>query len=158
MARARPDRYRAVLGAAPTRGGAHQERSQQDHRPGYRLALTQRAEEGAEGMIDRRGFLRRATAGAVAALGLRASRALAEPPPETTKIRLAKTASMCWAPQYIADELLKAEGFAEVSYLEMPVGVPVSKVLASRDIDISMNFVGPNLLRIDQGDPAVFLA
>lgn len=110
-------------------------------------------------MIDRRGFLRRATAaGAVAALGLRVSRASAEPPPETTKIRLAKTASMCWAPQYIADELLKAEGFAEVSYLEMPVGVPVSKVLATRDIDISMNFVGPNLLRIDQGDPAVFLA
>jgi NitT/TauT family transport system substrate-binding protein len=110
-------------------------------------------------MIDRRGFLRRATAaGAVAALGLSARRASAEPPPETTKIRLAKIASMCWAPQYIADEFLKAEGFADVSYLEMPVGVPVSKVLASREIDISMNFVGPNLLRIDQGDPAVFLA
>ena len=110
-------------------------------------------------MIDRRGFLRRATAaGAVAALGLSARRASAEPPPETTKIRLAKTTSMCWAPQYIADELLKAEGFADVSYLEMPVGVPVSKVLASREIDIIMNFVGPNLVRIDQGDPAVFLA
>jgi NitT/TauT family transport system substrate-binding protein len=110
-------------------------------------------------MIDRRAFLRRTTAAsAVAALGLGARHASAEPPPETRKIRLAKTAGMCWAPQYIADEFLKAEGFAEVSYLEMPVGLPVSKLLAGREIDISMNFVGPNLLRIDQGDPAVFLA
>ena len=74
-------------------------------------------------MIDRRDFLRRATTvGTLVALGVRARRASAEPPPETTKIRLAKTTSMCWAPQYIADEFLKAEGFADVSYLEMPVG------------------------------------
>jgi NitT/TauT family transport system substrate-binding protein len=110
-------------------------------------------------MIGRRGFLRRATAaGAVAAIGFRAGHGSAEPPPETTKIRLAKAATICWAPQYVADELLRAEGFSDISYLDIPVGVPVSKVLSSRDVDISMNFVGPNLVRIDQGDPAVFLA
>ena len=110
-------------------------------------------------MIDRRGFLRRATAvGSLAALGVRAQRASAEPPPETTKIRLAKTGTMCWAPQYVANHLLKAEGFTEVSYLEIPVGAPVSNALSKGEADISMNFVGPNLVRADQGDPVVFLA
>src|SRR5262249_40701789 len=82
----------------------------------------------------------------------------AEPPPETTKLRLIKTANMCWAPQYVAEEFLKAEGFTEVTYVEMRVGVPVSNLLTAGDADISMNFVGPNLIRVDQGAPVVFLA
>ena len=110
-------------------------------------------------MIRRRDFLRWvSTAGMAALLRLRAHRAGAEPPPETTKLRLVKTPNMCWAPQYIAEELLKAEGFTEVTYVDMRAGVPVSTVLTAGDSDISMNFVGPNLIRVDQGDPVVFLA
>src|SRR5207245_9907471 len=60
--------------------------------------------------------------------------------------------------QYVAEDLLKAEGFTNVTYVEMPVGRPVSNVLAGGDADISMNFVGPNLIRVDQSDPVVFLA
>jgi NitT/TauT family transport system substrate-binding protein len=65
---------------------------------------------------------------------------------------------MCWAPQYAAEELLKAEGFSDVTYLETPPGRPVSKSLTAGEADLSMNFVGPNLIRVDQGDPVVFLA
>lgn len=65
---------------------------------------------------------------------------------------------MCWAPQYVAEELLKAEGFAEVTYLDSPPGRLVSKSLIAGEADLSMNFVGPNLIRVDQGDPVVFLA
>jgi len=91
-------------------------------------------------------------------LGLHAEQVAAEPPPETTRLRLARTTSMCWAPQYVAEDLLRAEGFTEVTYLQLAVGTPVSKPLSAGDADLSMNFVGPNLIHVDQGDPVVFLA
>jgi NitT/TauT family transport system substrate-binding protein len=109
--------------------------------------------------MHRREFLCgiRGAAGA-ALVGFRPRPANAEPPPETSKLRLLKTTSMCWAPQYVAEELLKAEGFTDVSYVEIPAGTPVSLFLSRHQADISMNFVGPNLVRVDQGDPVVFLA
>ena len=110
-------------------------------------------------MIPRRAFLRAVSGvGTAAILGLRTDRAGAEPLPETTRLRLIRTTSMCWAPQYVAEELLKVEGFTEVTYLETPPGRPVSKSLTAGEADLSMNFVGPNLIRVDQGDPVVFLA
>ena len=110
-------------------------------------------------MMSRRSFLRAASsAGAAALVHFPTERADAEPPPETTRLRLIKTASMCWAPQYVAERLLEAEGFREVSYLETPPGRPVSKSLTAGEADLSMNFVGPNLIRVDQGDPVVFRA
>ena len=82
----------------------------------------------------------------------------AEPPPETTTLRLLKeTGRVCWAPQYMAEDLLKAEGFADVTYVDFPGG-PVSEYLAAAKADLSMHFVGPNIMRLDQGDPVVFLA
>jgi len=110
-------------------------------------------------MIPRRAFLRGVSGvGTAALLGLRPDRAGAEPPPETTRLRLLRTSSVCWAPQYVAEELLKAEGFTDVSYVEIPAGTPVSLSLSRDEADLSMNFIGPNLLRVDQGDPVVFLA
>ncbi|PYO03057.1 MAG: ABC transporter substrate-binding protein [Candidatus Rokuibacteriota bacterium] len=109
--------------------------------------------------MNRREFLGGAAlAGTTGLVGVRPSRVAAEPPPETTKLRLIKTTGICWAPQYVAEDLLKAEGFTDVSYVDMPAGQPVSKVLTRGGADISMNFVGPNLVRVDQGDPVVFLA
>ena len=68
-------------------------------------------------MIPRRAFLRGVSgAGTVALLGLRGARAADEPPPETSRLRLLKTTTMCWAPQFVAEELLKTEGFTDVSY------------------------------------------
>src|SRR5438105_14053450 len=63
-----------------------------------------------------------------------------EAPPETTRLRLIKGRSICWAPQYIAEELLRMEGFTEISYVDDPAGV-VSKLLAAGQADLSMNFV-----------------
>ena len=108
-------------------------------------------------MIERRAFLTwLAATGVGSVTGARPVRA-AEPPPEITTLRLLKTESICWAPQYVAEDLLKAEGFTEVTYVDFPGG-PVSEFLASRKADISLNFVGPNLIRVDQGDAVVFLA
>jgi NitT/TauT family transport system substrate-binding protein len=109
--------------------------------------------------MRRRAFLRAVSGAAVGSLvGLDHRRVAAEPPPETTKLRLLKSPTICWAPQYLAGELLKAEGFTEITYGDIQLGAPVSVPLSREQSDLSMNFVGPNLVRIDQGDPAVFLA
>jgi NitT/TauT family transport system substrate-binding protein len=110
-------------------------------------------------MIGRRAFLRGSSVVAGTVLtGIAVRPASAEPPPETSKIRLLRSTSLCWAPQFVAEEFLRAEGFKDVVYREVPVGQPISQSLAAGDADISMNFVAPNLLRVEQGDPVVFLA
>jgi NitT/TauT family transport system substrate-binding protein len=57
----------------------------------------------------------------------------------------------------VAEELLRGEGFAHVSYLELDT-VPAHNALAAGDIDLTVMFVGPSIMRIDAGDPIVFLA
>src|SRR5690242_9392743 len=57
-----------------------------------------------------------------AGLGAYAHLATAEPPAETTRIRLfeADGFGTCLAPQYVAQELLKLEGFTDVRYVKYP--------------------------------------
>jgi NitT/TauT family transport system substrate-binding protein len=43
--------------------------------------------------------------------------AAAEPPPEVTKIRIVKTPAICLAPMFVAEELLRLEGFTDVAYI-----------------------------------------
>jgi len=108
-------------------------------------------------MITRRDLLR-GVAGTAGLLGWPHGHASGEPPPETTKLRLLKeTGRTCWAPQYVAEDLLRAEGFTDVTYVDFPGGA-VSEFLAAAKADISLRFVGPNIIRLDQGDPVVFLA
>ena len=74
-------------------------------------------------MSTRRTFLH--GVGTVAVTGLATSWpriGYAELPPETTRLRLMRTASLCWAPQYVAEDLLRAEGFTEVEYVAFPGG------------------------------------
>jgi NitT/TauT family transport system substrate-binding protein len=81
----------------------------------------------------------------------------AEPPPETTRIRLIQLASTCQAPLYLSDALLRTEGFTDVQWVRGDIGT-VSKLLAAGNVDLGMNFVGPNLIGIEAGDPASILA
>lgn len=107
---------------------------------------------------SRRDFLAYASAvGAAALLGLPRI-ASAEPPPETTTLRLVRTRSICQVPQYVAKELLRGEGFTDVQYLEREGSVGNYEALASGEAQISMTFVTPLLTRIDAGDPIVMLA
>jgi NitT/TauT family transport system substrate-binding protein len=103
---------------------------------------------------DRREFLgRMALGGAAALVGLRPGRADAEPPPETTKLRLLEIPASCVAPQYIAEELLKAEGFTDVQYLG-----GAEEAIASAKFDIVVPFLPTAIVLIDTGAPVVFLA
>ena len=60
---------------------------------------------------NRRRFLTGLTAASAASLVGAPARSLAEPPPETTRMRLAKIPSICVAPQYVAEELAARRGF-----------------------------------------------
>jgi hypothetical protein len=64
---------------------------------------------------NRREFLTNAAlAGTGALLGLQSNSLAAEPPPETTKLRLIRGPSICQAPQTASEELLRSEGFTDV--------------------------------------------
>jgi NitT/TauT family transport system substrate-binding protein len=109
--------------------------------------------------LDRREFLHGLTlAGTAAWLGARPEPVTAAPPLETTRIRLVEITGICIAPQYIAKELLHAEGFTDVQYSKAAAGIETAKALAARKADISLNFVAPFIIQMDAGDPIVLLA
>src|SRR6266508_2076690 len=96
--------------------------------------------------------------GAAGLVGLHSRPVGAEPPPETTKIKLVRIPGICIAPQYVAEKLLRAEGFTDVKYVRTQAGTEAAKVAASGEADITMAFAGPLIIRVDAGDPIVLLA
>jgi NitT/TauT family transport system substrate-binding protein len=105
---------------------------------------------------SRRRFLTTA-AGAAAASLLRAPRlATAEEPLETSTIRLAKGPGICNAPLYIAEELLRAEGFTDIHYVEEPAGA--TEPLARGKVDLDTNYASNFVRAIDAGEPITLLA
>jgi len=78
-----------------------------------------------------------------------------EAPPETTTIRLGKIPGVCIAPQYVAEELLRGEGFTDVQYVELSVNVYTG--FTAGTIDISMAFIAPYIIQLDAGLPLVLL-
>jgi NitT/TauT family transport system substrate-binding protein len=107
----------------------------------------------------RRAFLGGLTlAGTAGVLGLYARPVAAEPPPETTTLRLDQRDSLCAAPQYIAQELLRGEGFTDVRYVSMDGAHQAQQAVAAGELDISVSFVAPAIIQLDAGEPLVFLA
>jgi NitT/TauT family transport system substrate-binding protein len=112
----------------------------------------------AEGWTRRRFLGGLTVAGTAGLLGLHPRPATAEPPPETTRIRLVRTPSICQAPSYVAEELLRSEGFTEVHYLQKAGTADIETALASGEADLNGHFAAPSLLRLEAGDPIVILA
>jgi len=87
----------------------------------------------------RRNFLTQASVvGATAMLGLNAV-ARADPPPETKKIRLVKIPAICLAPEYIAEEFLRLEGFSEVEYVEEDKQSNLPDLLTRNRADVTVS-------------------
>jgi NitT/TauT family transport system substrate-binding protein len=104
-------------------------------------------------MQDRRRFLARLCSTAVAGLFDVPNVLAQEVPLETTRIRLYEWTGVCIAPQF-----LKGEGFTDVQYVRAePTGHLPNPLLASRATDIHSQFSAPSILRIEAGDPVVFL-
>jgi NitT/TauT family transport system substrate-binding protein len=76
---------------------------------------------------------------------------------ETTTVRLAKIAGICIAPQYVADELLRAEGFTDIRFVATDAGVPAALSLARGEVDFTANFAPALVIPIDAGEPITIL-
>jgi NitT/TauT family transport system substrate-binding protein len=108
---------------------------------------------------SRREFLTKATlAGTAGLLGLESSSFAAEPPLETTTIRLIRSPALCMAPQYLAEELLRGEGFTDIRYVEKDNVLQIFKALASGEVDLSAAVTLGWITQIDAGAPIVLLA
>jgi NitT/TauT family transport system substrate-binding protein len=107
---------------------------------------------------NRRHFIHTTSVACVAALaGVRPERATAEPPPETSKLRVARGPSICIAPQFVAEELLKGEGFTDLQYIPTDIGA-ITSSLSAGTTDIALHFAGPLVMELDAGRPIVLLA
>jgi NitT/TauT family transport system substrate-binding protein len=108
---------------------------------------------------SRREFLELTLAGTVGLLGLKPELTAAEPPPETTRLRLVQSPSdLCQAPKFVAEPLLRDEGFTEVHYVKKDRPLGSVEALATAEADINMDFVPDAVIQLDGGAPIVILA
>ena len=110
--------------------------------------------------FSRRRFLGGVTlAGTAGLLGVHARQVAAEPSPETPRLRLYKIPGICLAPQYVAKELLRSEGFTDVQYLEFPEGARgVYDRVGSGAVDLTQWYGAPFIVAADKKVPIVFLS
>lgn len=110
-------------------------------------------------MITRREFVNGvALAGAAGALGYGRELLAAEAPPETTRIRILISPAICFAPLYVAEDLLRGEGFTDVQYVKGDGGLNDDKMVAKGEADFMAGFAGRHILALDAGDPIVVLS
>jgi NitT/TauT family transport system substrate-binding protein len=103
-----------------------------------------------QSMRSRRRFLTSlSAAGAAGVLGANPSSAQ-EGPPETTSVRLSKNASICVAPQFVSEELLRAEGFTDIRFVDTPLET-MAPHLGRGEIDFASAFSPQYLVAIDAG-------
>src|SRR5215467_6628652 len=96
--------------------------------------------------------------GAGAAGLLRASQVqAAEGGLEITTVRLPKFSSICVSPQYAAEELLRAEGFTDIRYVDTPASA-VAEAIGQDRVDFGLNYAALVLPAIDGGQPVTVLA
>jgi NitT/TauT family transport system substrate-binding protein len=81
----------------------------------------------------------------------------AEPSPETTEIRFKKGPVYCEAPQWIAEELLRAEGFA-IRQVEVARAGRSWQILADGECDFSLVFAPDLVMALDSGGTFTILA
>jgi len=76
---------------------------------------------------------------------------------ETTTVRIAKLGAACLAPQYVAEELLRAEGFTDIRYVDTPLAA-IGETIGRGEVDFSTAFAMDPIQAIDGGAPIVMLA
>jgi NitT/TauT family transport system substrate-binding protein len=110
-------------------------------------------------LIQTRRRLISGVAAAGAAGLVRMPRALsADGPPETTMVRLAKQPVICFAPQYVCEQLLRAEGFIDVRYVDLGVPGPNWQELGRGRIDFASDLSLHHVIGIDQGAPITIVS
>jgi NitT/TauT family transport system substrate-binding protein len=108
---------------------------------------------------NRRSFLASLSlAGAASLLGHGESLAQ-DAPPETTTVRIPTGTLICNAPTYIADELLRAEGFTDIQHVPVtPDSATPPETMEHGDLDFAMVYMPPMVAAIEAGSPTTVLA
>jgi len=107
--------------------------------------------------LSRRHLVQGLIAAGAAGLGHSAKGIAAEAPLETTKLTLHHSLSICQAPLYVAEELLRAEGFTEVKYMTPEESGGLYKALGSGAVDVMNDFAPVVLTELDKDSPIVTL-
>jgi NitT/TauT family transport system substrate-binding protein len=108
---------------------------------------------------SRRRFVGTTAAAGAAALMGNSWPALADHgPPETTTLRIVKEPGICIAPQYVAEELLHAEGFSDVRYYELTADRASWPMLAAGTLDLTVGVALEFIREMDAGAPITVLA
>jgi NitT/TauT family transport system substrate-binding protein len=76
---------------------------------------------------------------------------------ETTTVRLPKVIGVCVSPQYAAEELLRAEGFTDILYVETPAAA-VPEAIGRDKLDFGLNYAPLLIPAIDAAEPVTVLA
>jgi NitT/TauT family transport system substrate-binding protein len=108
-------------------------------------------------MQTRRRFLAALSLGGTAGLVRIPPAVATEGPLETTTVRLVNDGSICIAPEYAAEELLRTEGFTDIRYVEVPSAKQIEGL--ERGVVDFVLFVPPaHIPAIDAGFPVAVLA
>jgi NitT/TauT family transport system substrate-binding protein len=107
-------------------------------------------------MQSRRRFLTTVTLAGAAGLVHATPLLAAEGALETTGVRLAKIPVICFAPQYVCEALLRAEGFTDIRYVDTPVPT-MSKDLGRGRFDFTSALSLDHITAIDDGVPITIL-
>jgi NitT/TauT family transport system substrate-binding protein len=76
---------------------------------------------------------------------------------ETTAIRFYKIDNVCVAPQYVAEELLRAEGFTEIRYIDTPPG-GLAQAIGRGMVDFGFDYAPSFVAAIDAGEAITLLS
>ena len=108
--------------------------------------------------MNRRTFIKRTSSlGAVSLLGI-SSQSRAETSPPTRKIRLGRSSFICFAPQYLAEEFLRLEGFDEIEYVPLPPNNTYQSMVAAGGVDLAIFGPTTAVVAIDMGMPMVIVS
>ena len=91
-----------------------------------------------------------ALAGAAGLLGARQALA-AGTGLETNTVRIANLQGICIAPQYVAEELLRAEGFTDIRYVRLAPTHNTPEGIAGGEVDFGTNFASVLVAGLDRG-------
>jgi NitT/TauT family transport system substrate-binding protein len=120
---------------------------------------------------SRRRFLTNAVFAGAAGLGgfgVWGKALAAEPPPEITTIRFERERTTCIAPEAVAQDLLRAEGFNDIRYVDATPAHAhraqaertgfIGSMLAHGEIDFGLDFAPSHVMAMESSGPITILA
>jgi NitT/TauT family transport system substrate-binding protein len=109
--------------------------------------------EGAMNMLSTRRTFLHLAAGTAAILAASPAGA-AEGAPETTTVRFVDFGGgSCTIPHFVAEDLLRADGFTDVQYVYMGVNQSTISMIANDEVDFSLDYASALAMAVDTGVP-----